>query len=496
MRLRNCVWWSKSIPALLVLFCCRTAHSLSVEVWITTGDQKQKLQRQSDLQFTQENSPRPLNIQVDDHSRFQTMEGFGAALTQSSAWLIHRHLSSIQREVLLQGLFSRQDGIGISYLRLPMGGSDFVVESPYTYDDMPAGQTDPNLLNFSLAADEADTIPVLLDAIGWNPDLKLMGSPWSPPAWMKSTGTLKGGSLRSEFHRSYAGYFLKFIQGYQSHQLSIHAVTIQNEPYNQTGDYPSTWMDPSQQIEFVRDFLGPTLRDAGSLTKILAWDHNWDRPDYPIAVLNDAGARDYLAGTAWHCYGGDPSSQGQVKELHPDKEIYFTECSGGEWSADFASNLVWNFQKLVIGATRNWAQTVLLWNLALDENHGPHVGGCGNCRGIVTIARQTGEITHEVEYYVIGQVSKFVGVGASRIASNSISGSLETVAFANPDGSKVLLALNPTVNTQSFSVTWRNQQFNYALPAQSVATFYWQDPRQFLRENYEKRKISLNPRSR
>jgi glucosylceramidase len=492
---------SAGIMAALFLVACvrvtiQAAGGLPVDVWLTTGDEKTKLVQQTAVEFTSGSSGQSLRIGVDDRIHFQTMEGFGAALTQSSGHVIRQLMSPTQQDGVLRMLFSRQEGIGISYLRLPMGGSDYVVQAPYSYDDRPAGQIDPELTYFSIAVDEADVIPVLKEAQALNPDLKLMGSPWSPPAWMKSPETLKGGSLRTEFHLAYAHYFVKFIEAYQAHNLPIHTITIQNEPYNSTADYPSAWMDTPQQTVFVRDFLGPAFQKRGIGTKILIWDHNWDRPSYPITVLNDAGACPFISGSAWHCYNGNPGNQSQVHDAYPDKDIYFTECSGGDWAPNFASNLVWNFQNLVIGATRNWAKTILFWNLALDSNHGPHVGGCNDCRGIVTVSRTNGDATFEVEYYVLGHVSKFVDPGALRIESDSMPGVLETVAFLNPDGSKVMVVLNPVGEAKSFEVNWRATQFSYSLPGQSVATFIWTDPRQIPGEEYRQRINSRPGRSR
>jgi glucosylceramidase len=449
----------------------------TVNVWLTTGDGNKKLQQQPNVNFSPGTGSNSLQIQIDESTTYQQMDGFGAALTDSAAWLISNTLSTYQRDDLMSNLFSPSDGIGISYVRLPMGASEFVEDEWYTYDDMPQGVTDTHLISFSIAHDQEYIIPILQQAKSINPQLKVMGSPWSAPAWMKSPETLYGGSLQPGNYQTYANYFVKFVQAYQATSIPIHAVTVQNEPHHEDNSYPTMRMEWFEQASFVKDHLGPAFDNASINTKILIWDQNWDEPNYPLNVLNDATAKAYVAGSAWHCYAGTPAAQILMHEAHPDKNIYFTECTGGEWDTDFASVLVWNFHNLFIGAVRRWAKTVLLWNLALDENHGPHIGGCDNCHGVVTI-HQDGTVDYNVEYYIIGHLSKIVAPGAYRIASNTYDEQIETVAFWNPDDdSKALIALNSTTNTITFDVQWSGQHFSYTLPAQSVATFKWSETR-------------------
>jgi glucosylceramidase len=458
----------------------------AVGVWLTTGDGGNKLQRQDNINFINGTGSNSSQIKVDENTKYQQMDGFGAALTDSSAWLIYNKLSTEQRNTLMKKLFSSNDGIGISYLRLPMGASDFVVSNHYTYDDMPDGETDYNLEHFSIAHDQDYIIPILKHAKNINPQLKIMGSPWSAPAWMKSPETLYGGSLRSDSCQAYANYFVKFIQAYQREGIPIHAVTVQNEPHFTNSSYPTMLMEWDEQADFIKKFLGPAFK--GINTKILIWDHNWCEEDgketnYPLNVLDDPDARDYIAGSAWHCYKGDTSDiQKKVHDIYSDKDVYFTECSGSLECEDgkckpgrnFGDVLVWNFQKLFIGAVRNLAKTVVLWNIALDKDQGPHVGGCGICLGVVRINKDNGVVEeYEAEYYIIGHLSEFVAPGAYRIASDSYDNQIETVAFLNPDGSKILVALNPSTTLITFDVQLEGQHFSYNLPAQSVTTFKW-----------------------
>ncbi|WP_188889076.1 S-layer homology domain-containing protein [Paenibacillus radicis (ex Gao et al. 2016)] len=450
------------------------AGETPVGVWMTTGDKSNLLTQQPDVAFGADSGREveAITVNVDEQTTYQSIDGFGGSLTDSSAWLIHG-MEDEARSVLMNKLFGRTDeGIGMSYVRLPMGASDFA-RSIYTYNDIPAGETDLNLERFSIEHDSAYIIPVLKEALAINPQLKIMASPWSAPAWMKDNGSLIMGKLKLEYYGVYADYFVKFIQAYEAEGIPIDAITLQNEPHHEAANYPGMRMEPEDQAELVKH-LGPAFEAAGITTKILVWDHNWDEPDYPIEILNDPEAKKYIAGSAFHGYAGKVENQAQVHDLHPDKDIYFTESSGGEFAPDFGSNVAWDVQNLIIGATRNWAKTSLKWNIALNNEHGPRVGGCADCRGIVTIDEGTGSVKYNEEYYAYGQASKFVLPGAVRIKSNTYgAGSIEDVAYRNPDGSKVLLVLNSAKQSKTFKARWGTQSFTYTLPAGAVATFVW-----------------------
>ncbi len=451
------------------------AEGVRVDVWLTRGDQVNLLDQRPPLTFVAGGGSNGTKVDLDSGTRYQTIDGFGAAMTDSSAWLIDNKLSAAARQSLLADLFSPTDGLGLSVVRIPMGASDFAL-TPYTYNDLPTGQTDVNLEHFSIAYDLPYIIPALQAAASWNPNLKIIASPWSPPAWMKTSQTLFGGSFNTAFYATYAQYFVRFIQGYAAEGVDIYAVTPQNEPLHSSSGLPSMSMPTFIQSAFVGDHLGPALAAANLDTKIFVYDHNWDEWTYPVVVLNDPEAGQYAAGAAFHGYGGDVSNQSLLHDFHPDKEIHFTEISGGGWSTDFGSNLVWNFRNIIIGATRNWARSAVYWNIALDENSGPFIpGGCSNCRGVVTISN-SGAITRNVEYYVLAHASKFVKPGAQRIASDSFDNVLETVAFRNPDGSEVLIALNPSGGSRWFDLVRNDASFAYRLTGRSVATFVWQPP--------------------
>jgi glucosylceramidase len=291
---------------------------------------------------------------------------------------------------------------------------------------------------------------------------------------MKSTSSLIQGTLSPQWYDSFAQYFVKFIRAYAAEGVPVGAITIQNEPNFEPGDYPGMRLEAPARARVIGDHVGPALAAAGLQTQIWDWDHNWDVPQSPTTVLADAAARRYVQGVAWHCYAGDVGVQSQVHDAYPDKDTYFTECSGGDWSTNFADNLVYNVGTLVIGTTRNWARAVALWNIALDENDGPHTGGCGNCRGVVMITSTTGTYHRNVEYFALAHVSRFVRPGATRIASTAGVNGISSVAFRNADdGSKVLIVLNSATVSQRFGVRSGGQSLSYTLPAKSVVTFTW-----------------------
>jgi glucosylceramidase len=298
---------------------------------------------------------------------------------------------------------------------------------------------------------------VLKEILSISPKLKIMASPWSAPAWMKTNGKLAGGKLKPEYYQTYANYFLKYLLAYEKEGIPIDAISIQNEPLHEAS-YPSMRMEASEQLAFIKSHLGPLLVKENRSTKILIYDHNWDRPDYPLQLLQDAEARKYISGTAFHAYAGEVKSMSSVYEAFKDKGIYFTEISGGEWAKNFADNMGWNMKNIFIGAPNNWARNALLWNLALDENFGPKNGGCQDCRGVITIS-EGGFVNRNVEYYSLAHLSKWVLPGAYRIGS-SLSTAVEHVAFKNPDGSIVVVILNDASNVQRVNLVYGNKQIS------------------------------------
>jgi glucosylceramidase len=442
------------------------------QAWITTSDQSRLLSREQDLPIGHMPDTAHVVIDVDENDTYQEMVGFGAAMTDASAWLINNKLGA-QKDAIMRELFGRNPGIGLSFVRVPMGASDFSSKH-YSYDDMPVGQGDSSLAHFSIDADRGDKLPLLEQAIAINPQLKLVGSPWSPPGWMKTTGSLVKGTLRPESYDSFANYFRKFIEAYSAEGLPMFAVTMQNEPAFEPADYPGMRLDAPARAEVIGKHVGPLFARMGIPAKILDWDHNWDMPNQPLGVLADSLARRYVSGVAWHCHGGDFAAQDFVHAAYPDKDVYFTECSGGTWAPVFGDNLKWTVGTLIINSVRGWARGVALWNLALDENGGPHLGGCGNCRGVLTIDSKSGAVTRNVEYYSLAHASQFVRPGAHRILSSTKVGGLESVAFKNADdGSKVLIVVNTSATAVPFAIHSAGNAMSYVIPAGAVVTFRW-----------------------
>ncbi len=439
-----------------------------VEFWLTQPDQVALFKKQSvSLLFTNSGGAAGNYVEVDTTQTFQSIDGFGYTLTGGSATLING-LTTIAKDALLDELFRRDSTfIGVSYLRISIGASDLSA-STFTYDDMPTGQTDITLQQFSIDKERTDLIPVLKKILAINPTIKIMGSPWSAPTWMKTNNGFVGGSLKPEYYSVYAQYFVKYIQAMKAEGITIDAITPQNEPLH-GGNNPSMVMQASEQADFIKNHLGPAFQAAAITTKIIAYDHNADRPDYPLTVLADAGARPFVDGSAFHLYGGSITALSTVHDSYPDKHIYFTE----QWTSgtgNFAGDLKWHVQNLIIGATRNWSRNVLEWNLAADPNYQPHTnGGCTTCMGAVTIGNT---ITRNVSYYIIAHASKFARPGSVRIASTQTA-TLSTVAFKNPEGKKVLIVLNTGVNPEVFSIKFNNKTITTSLNNGAVGTYIW-----------------------
>lgn len=475
--------------AVLLAACAGSVQAQAVQGWVTTGDRGKLLAREPDAAFGADASgtaPATAVIDIDPDKRYQEIAGFGAAITDASGWLIQQRLKPAQRDALLRELFGRgslghdtlghdTQGIGLSFTRLTIGASDFS-RSHYSFDDMPAGQQDPKLERFSLAPQQGTVIPTVKAALAINPQLKVMASPWSAPGWMKSTDSLVKGTLKPQAYDAFARYLSRYVTEMKKEGVPISALTLQNEPHFEPADYPGMRVEPAQRAALIRGYLGPRLAADQPGVQLFDWDHNWDEPESPAIVLSDPQAAKYVSGIAWHCYGGDVRAMGRLHERFPDKDTWFTECSGGKWAPDWAKNLIYFTRTLMIDTTRGWARGVLLWNLALDENDGPFMGGCKNCRGVVTIDSRTGEVTRNVEYYALAHASRFVLPGARRIASDTQDKELGNVAFRNPDGSLVLLVANGAAQERAFSVRVQGHSFRWQLPAGSVATLTWRGP--------------------
>ena len=397
------------------------------------------------------------------------MDGFGFALTGGSADLIHQLPF---KEIILQELFSTKgDGIKLAFLRVSIGASD-LSQTGFSYDDVPKGQTDRNLKQFNIHAGDVNVIPLLTDILTVNPTIKIIATPWSAPAWMKSNQDFVGGALSKDYYDVYANYLVMYVKHMNDRGIPIYAITPQNEPLNLTNN-PSMGMSAVEQSIFIRDYLGPRLREFGlGHVRIFCYDHNCDHPEYPTTVLADLETRQFIAGVAWHLYVNQPRALSNVSKKYPGMKTYLTEYWVGA-NQTFAKVLDWHTRNLLIGTIRNGAQAVLEWNLADDANHEPHLdgGACPNCVGALTISGPS--IVRNVSYYVIAHLSRFVPPNSTRVSSTTIA-SLPNVAFVTPDGKAVLLVLNRSDEPQTFGIQYNGRIATAILDKGVVATYVWQ----------------------
>jgi glucosylceramidase len=452
----------------------------TVDVWLTTtsdsgGRQVTRgLQQQAPITFAAGTGTGGVTVNVNESTTYQQFEGGGASFTDTAAWLMNSSgaLSPATRDDTMRKLFDPNSGIGLSFIRNPLGASDLARYS-YTFDDMPAGQTDPNLTHFSIAHDQADVLPLTKQAKQLNPQAKVMASPWSAPPWMKDNDSYLLGWVESQYYPAYAQYFVKYLQAYQAAGVPIDYVSMQNEP-TCCSSYPSTNWNGAGLAYFAKNNLLPALQNIGLSTKVLALDWNWDTyASYGAPTVDDAAIRTHpnFGGVAWHGYGGDIAQQTTVHNQYPNVNAYSTEHSGGTWISNQQAEDMNN----IVDYTRNWSKSFVKWSLGVDQNMGPHNGGCGTCTGLITVHNgdsRSGQVDYTVEYYTMGHLTKFVKPGAYRIDSNDNS-TVRNVAWKNPDGSKALIAYNSSTGNQSVRVNWGNSSFTYSLPGHTSATFTW-----------------------
>jgi O-glycosyl hydrolase len=450
----------------------------TVSIVVTTNDQTMRLTPQSTVSFSTASGGSNV-VYLDETQVYQQIEGFGAATTDSAMYLLNEVAQPAQLSQAMNDLFTRQgNGIGLSFLRNPMGASD-LARTVYSFDDN-SGQADPTLAHFSIAHDQVDIIPLILQAKQLNPQIKIMANPWSPPGWMKDSGSMIGGSLLSSMYTPFANYFVDYLQAYAAAGVTVDYISLQNEPLYVPTNYPGMCMpavlsstdcpaSQTNQATALFSYVAPALTAAGLNTKVLVYDHNWDRPDYPENVLSNQNLSQ-IAGVAWHGYASTPGAMTPIQNMFSSVGTYETEHSGLTTNSD-QTRL--DFEEIT-QCMRNWARAYVKWSLALDENNGPHTGGCSTCTPIVTVNSTSGDITYGSEYYSMGNFSKYVLPGANRIYSSNAAG-IVTVAFVNPapDKSRVLVAFNDSSQTQTFQVQWGTQSFTYTLPSLAGATFTW-----------------------
>ena len=457
------------------LLLCRGAHAQKgpvVDEWLTTADRSSLLVEQAPEERFSKGAGAGTVIDVDDSKQFQKMDGFGFALTGGSAELLMK-MSPANRKRLLEELFGTgKNDVGVSYLRVSIGSSDMNARV-FTYDDLATGETDPQLAKFSLGPDLKDVVPVLKEILAIDPAIAILGSPWSAPSWMKTNGLPKAGHLKDEDYTVYAQYLVRYLKAMAAQGIHLRAITMQNEPLN-ANNTPSMVMTAEEQAKFLGDALGPALRAAGLKTDVILYDHNCDKPEYPLEVLADPKASQYATGSGFHLYGGSIDAMTKVHDADPTKQLYFTEQMVTQENNAIPLKIAESVSRLMIGAPRNWSRNVLLWNLAADPHNGPHTGdgGCPVCQGAITLDGDT--VTRNLAFYTVAQASKFVRPGSVRIGSTtSVPNLLPNVAFSTPDHRTVLLVANPSIEKQSFHVQFHGKSFATSLGAGDVATYVW-----------------------
>lgn len=470
---------------------CAQQHEVQVESWITTADRSALLQKQTDSTFFSYNGRSSgIPVTIDSRQAFQPVDGFGFALTGGSAQHLV-NMSRAAREKLLRELFSPKEA-GFSYIRLSIGASD-LNSFVFSYNDLKDGETDIDLKKFSLSQDLKDVVPMMKEILAVHPGIKIMGSPWSAPAWMKTNNNVRGGALKKEYYATYALYFVKYIQAMKREGINIDAITVQNEPLNSRNTPSMQWFY-EEQGEFIKDHLGPAFAKAGIKTKIILFDHNCDRVDYPLALLSDPDVAKYVDGSGFHHYGGDIGAMSTLHLARPDKNLYFTEQMVVERGGPDLAIAAY-VKRLLIGTMRNWSRNLILWNLAADPNNDPHTdnGGCSMCQGAITLAGDS--VKRNVAYYTIAHASAFVPMGSVRIASTYTGDKtvsltedeerkgikratvientavLPNVAFKTPDGKIVLIVANDTYSAGGFSIRYNGAVANLKLPPGAVGTY-------------------------
>ncbi len=474
-----------------------TLSAQQIESWVTKADRSALFQRDTlTIEFSVTNRRGGgLPIIVDDRQEFQSIDGFGFSLTGGSAEHLMR-MDRRERAKILREMFS-PEGVGFSYVRLTLGASD-LNSFVFSYNDLPEGETDVRMEKFSLSQDLHDVVPVMREILELYPDMLIMSSPWSAPTWMKTAYDVRGGKLRPEFYDAYALYFVKYVEAMRREGIRIDAVTVQNEPVNSKNTPSMTWF-AAEQRDFIKNHLGPAFEKAGlGDVKIVLFDHNLDRPDFPLAVLADPEAAKYVDGSGFHLYVGDVSAMTQVHNARPDKNIYFTEQMTVERPGSPDIAIAASVKRLIVDITRNWSRNVVLWNVAADPLNDPHTdnGGCSMCQGAITI--DGNHVTRNIAYYVIAHASKFARPGSVRIQSNTRGDAvmalypdeqrpdvyravqmedqqtLPNVAFRTMDGKIVLVVVNDTWNQTGFTIRWNGLSAPVRLAPGSVGTYIWE----------------------
>ncbi|MHC4436211.1 MAG: glycoside hydrolase family 30 protein [Planctomycetota bacterium] len=451
-----------SLVALLVFIACRSLYSAPVvKWWISSQDMKNKLSPQTDIIFAPVSQLSKSAIVVDDRTTYQTIIGLGSSLEHSTCYNISLLPPARQKKVL-ESIVDKDKGIGMNLMRICFGTADFTASAWYSYDDPPDKQPDPKLKYFSIEKDREYVLPILKLAQQINPELKFFASPWSPPAWMKTNKSMCGGRLNRQYYKPFAEYMARSVEAYRAEGLDIIAITPQNEPEYFPDTYPTCGWTAQQQRDFIRDHLGPVFAQHNLATKIWCYDHNFNHPNFPAAILKDPEAAKYIDGTGFHLYEGKPSAMTWLHEKFPDKHVYFTEGS----VFDMAGAVE------IVSYLRNWARCYNAWVTVIDHKAQPNPGPHDCSPTCIVLNSETLELQYRFDYYMYGHFMKYIERRAVRIDSTS-SKNMPNVALKNPDGSIVLVVANPGRKTQKLSIGWKNLGLETELAARSIATLVW-----------------------
>ncbi|TCO09708.1 glycoside hydrolase family 30 protein [Natronoflexus pectinivorans] len=453
-----------------------------VTVFVTSSNRAYDFERMA-LDFSSTSNMSPTTITLNPEVRYQQIHGFGAAVTGSSSYNLLQ-MTREDRARFLTETFCHDKGMGFSYTRISIGASDFSL-SEYTLCDT------PGIENFSLQHEELEyIIPVLKEILEINPGLKIMGSPWTPPRWMKVNNlndlqphnSWTGGRLNPVYYEDYAAYFVKWIQAFADHGIEITSVTPQNEPLH-PGNSVSLYMTWQEQREFVK-YMGRAFQEAGLSTKIYVFDHNYnydniaDQVNYPIHIYSDEEARQFVAGAAYHDYGGHHDELLNIHSQAPDMELVFTESSIGTWNdgRNLSHRLMADVENIGLSVVNKWGRAVIVWNLMLDMNRGPNrPGGCTTCFGTVDISNDYSSITRNSHYYMLGHLSSVIKPGATRIGTSGFSDAgINYTAVENIDGTYGFVIKNDTAEARSITISDGEKHFTYRIPARSVASYRWE----------------------
>ena len=456
------VW--RFLTCFLIATAFSSASADSVAAWYSSEDGTRKLAPQAGIQWSGGSDEDATAIRIDPEQKGQTILGIGASLEHATCYNLSQ-LGAEGRAAALRKLVHPEDGIGMNLMRICVGTSDFVGEDWYSYCDSPDGEPDPSLDAFSIEKDRAYVLPAIQEALRISPELRFIAAPWSPPAWMKTNGSMLAGKLKPEYYGAFADYLARFVEAYAKEGVAIHALTPQNEPNFPNPHYPTCFYTAENQRDLIRDHLGPLFQERSLDAEIWCWDHNWNLLEFPRTILGDPDTSRYVSGTAFHLYEGRVDAQSELRSEFPDTPIYFTEGSTF-WTRGAIQ---------IISIFRHWARSYNAWVIMLDEERKPNNGPHSASQTALELL-DDGTVRYNFDYYMYGQFSKFIQRGAVRVITEPGGRRFNHVVFRNPGGEYVLVAANATRGEEHFSVTMRGQQFRVSLPEKTVGTFVWSDP--------------------